>query len=181
MKTSYSVAQIFPRAFWIGGNKVLLRPSTSSDKEYVPTIVRVHSSLAPLKVEMTIFAELIHSGADDPLGHDRLHAQLAFVLERIFIGNPAQELLYAERDSSESLHEWLASTKRTFLAANHFAKFRRFPDETIDSVFAPLFDTLAALTCSLNEALKSRTALWETHSLNTKSLPLQERFKLRFS
>lgn len=184
MKTATVTQESFPREFLVCDNLVQIRPNLTVGDKRVHKISETTALLSPLAATMQIWVELLHSGKNDRIGHDRLHVHLTLSLRRTWIGNPASELLHTECNSAKEVEKWLASAKCALIAGNHFALVPRLPDETIKSVFAPFFDAAAALRSALAEDLIVRMGLWVRHSTKRESLmphPLKKRFTLHFS
>ncbi len=183
MKTATFKQEFSPRAFLVRDNLVQIRPNLTTGDKRVHKISETTASLSPLTATMQIWVELLHSGKNDPVGHDRLHVHLTLSVRRIWIGNPARELLHTECDSAKEFEKWLVSIKRALIAENHLAILPRFPDETLESVFAPFFDAAAALRSILREDLLVRMGLWIQHSIKQESRmsPLPNRLTLKFS
>ncbi|HBV00969.1 MAG TPA: hypothetical protein DEF00_01065 [Candidatus Taylorbacteria bacterium] len=184
MKTAAARNEFFPRKFFVTKDLVRFQPDTPLAKERVPTVLKTSSRLTPLGATLHVWAELIHEGGDDPIGHDRLYAHLVLVVRPIFIKNPPCKLLDTECDSPQKLGAWVLTVKKAFLAANGFAFWPGFSDETIESVFAPLFDAVAELHCRFKIEHLSRAILWQKHcSSAVGEMPpaLKNRFTLRFS
>lgn len=183
MNTTRPALLIFPRAFTVREGKVVLQSAVLSGNPEVPIIARTHASSGALRARMQVWSELIHTGEHDPIGHDRLCVHVALSLSSAWIRRPAEELLHTICESAGELHLWLASTERTLLAANRLVRIPRFSDKTVRFVFAPLFETAAALADLLKEDAKERGRLWKRameEKLGAES-PHHARFRLKFS
>lgn len=182
MKTISPVLFIFPRMFTVREGKVALQQVVPFGDRYVPLLSRTHASHGPLWAKMQVWSELIHAGKHDPIGRDRLCVHVALSLSSVWMRRSAEELLHTICESAEEFHLWLVSMQKALIAANHLVRLPRFPDETIRFVFAPLFDTVAALNNSLDAAAEERRRLWEQaveEGTVAESLH-QARFRIKF-
>lgn len=180
MKTPISTSLIHPLTFQFEHGKVLQQPTSLFGREPVPLVAETHASLPPLRTALRVWAELIHNGDDDPVGHDRLTVHLTISIARVFISSRAERQLSTQCEEPQKLHLWIATVRDAFRVGTDCSIVPGFSVEKIDGVFAPLFDTAAALVVSLGSAHGIRKALWRSYMSSLSCFPNGHRFRLRF-